>query len=211
MEFVWVVRRCDLFRSSTPHGFVQTSSSHFEAAWLETCVQKGFFVERREAELSPEWQQIIPYCVINTPEGVLCVERLAKGSEKRLTGMLSIGIGGHIEPCDLEAARETNASDAGTLLEAAATREICEELCLDEVSQLEVLGLINDDTSPVGAVHVGIAFRTELSFVPEVREVDRLATRPTPLVKLRGMCHTHREFESWSQFILDSWTDPFDR
>lgn len=199
MEVVWVVRRRDLFPRETPHGFVGIESDAFEDDWLEICRDRGFYVERREAEASPEWKQIIPYCVVDTPEGIVCVERLPRGSEKRLAGKLSIGIGGHIDACDR--------TPEGELLSTAAERELREELdvsSLDRALDFEALGLINDDTSPVGSVHVGVAYRTQLEFVPEVRETDRLRATPTPLVKLRGMCHAQPAFESWSQFLLDS-------
>ena len=78
---------------------------------------------RRELELDPSWKQPIPYAVaLYRPEGVpasdtqlFWMDRLAGGSDKRLHGRASFGVGGHISP-----------SDGGIM--AALTREWVEEV-----------------------------------------------------------------------------------
>ena len=56
MEFVWVVRRRDLFPSFTPHGFVPLGVEELEDRYLSVVRERGFFVERREAEVTPAWK-----------------------------------------------------------------------------------------------------------------------------------------------------------
>ena len=55
---------------------------------------------RPEMEEDPSYRQIIPYVVLTRGDEVLVLRRLKKGGEKRLHGLLSIGVGGHINPVD---------------------------------------------------------------------------------------------------------------
>ena len=50
MEFVYVVKRDDLFDLSFPHGFVAARDDGRVAQWSERIRERGFFVERRQAE-----------------------------------------------------------------------------------------------------------------------------------------------------------------
>lgn len=206
MEFVWVVRRRDLFGAQSPQGFHARGSTSFDPVWPETCRERGFFVERREAEACDEWKQVIPYCVLDTPRGLVTLERLPKGSEARLHGMLSVGVGGHINPSDAPRATEdaSRAGGEGDLIRRGATRELHEELAVDGSFDFDLLGLVNDDSNAVGSVHVGLVLHARLDSVPTVRETDRLRATATPLVDLRSMCDAPRRFESWSEMFLRS-------
>ncbi len=204
MDFVWVVPRATLFVDGrTPHGFVARGAPDFDATWIDSCEQDGFFVERPAAEKNPAWKQVIPYCLLLTPTGLFTVERLRRGGEARLHGMLSVGLGGHIEPGD-----RVPQGVQDSLVFRAARRELHEELVLEEDLSFELLGLVNDDSNAVGSVHVGIVLLAQLSKLPEVREKDRLRATTTPLVDLGAVCHAASHFESWSAFVLAStdWT-----
>ncbi|MEO6812175.1 MAG: phosphoesterase, partial [Isosphaeraceae bacterium] len=64
------------------------------------------------------------------------------------------------------------------------------------------LGLINDDATPVGQVHLGVVHIFELER-PEVQPLEAGLADPefAPLADVRR----HRErFESWSQICLDA-------
>ncbi|MCA8972270.1 MAG: NUDIX domain-containing protein [Planctomycetes bacterium] len=202
LEFVWVVPRADLFGTEAPHGFVSTEDPNFDPKWLETCEHRGFFVERQAAEQNPAWKQVIPYCLLLSPEGLFTVERLPRGSEARLHGKLSVGIGGHIEPRDRVPHSTPHGSDRIVL--RAARRELEEELVLRAPTEFECLGLVNDDSNAVGSVHIGIVLMARVDELPAVRESDRLRAFSTPLVDFLSVCDASAQFESWSAYILSS-------
>ena len=205
MEHVWVVRRRDLFPRATPHGFVRMSERDMREGWLETMLEKGFFVERREAERSPEWKQVIPYCLVRSGGDWLLLERLAAQSEARLHGRLSLGVGGHINPCDADLDED--------LITAGAWRELREEIGVNNPGQagaLQPLGLLNDDSNEVGAVHVGLVFGLQASEpAPRIREQDKMRGSWTPLAELQSLCKDPGNFETWTAEILrvPGWQD----
>ena len=196
MEFVWVVRRRDLFPDCSPQGFRIADGEELEARILRPFEERGFFVERREAERNPSWKQLIPYCLVASGDRLLCLERLKAQSESRLHGLLSIGVGGHVDPVDLEGPEPA--------WRRAAEREIREELhCSGEIG-FEPLGFLNDDGSPVGAVHLGLVLglRWPDPDPPEIRERSKMRGRLQGLAELRKMCEASAAFESWSAAIL---------
>ncbi|MAE75682.1 MAG: hypothetical protein CMJ85_02290 [Planctomycetes bacterium] len=202
MEFVWVVRRRDLFPSFTPHGFVPLGVEELEDRYLSVVRERGFFVERREAEVTPAWKQVIPYCTVRWEDQVLVLKRLRAQSEARLHGLLSIGVGGHINPQDAE---------AGDLIARAAEREVSEELKVDPPFRMKPIGILNDDGSEVGAVHVGVVFGLRMDRAPEVRERDKMTAIPTSLADLAALCENPSSIESWSREILavSGWENGF--
>ena len=195
MQFVWVVRRRDLFPTHSPQGFVPLAPEELEERYLCPAREFGFFVERREAERRPAWKQPIPYCVIRHGDELLVLERLATQGEARLHGMGSIGIGGHVDPPDAEA--------PGELFANACLRELHEELILKGEPRIRPIGLLNDDATEVGAVHVGLVHAVDCLERPELRERDKMRARWVPLAGSQELCKTPGELESWSRLLLD--------
>jgi predicted NUDIX family phosphoesterase len=158
--------------------------------------QGGFFVERAAAETEPRWKQIIPYCLIRFGDQLFVTRRLARGGETRLHGKRSIGIGGHINPVDA-------AEGAADRFEVGMRREVEEEILLPGAWSPTPLGWINDDTTEVGAVHVGLVFgiRSTSSAV-SVRETDKLAGALEALVELPNSCENETHWETWSRLVL---------
>ncbi len=186
MEFVYVVKRRDLFDRAIPHGFVPRPRRDPRAAgpaaedaiarWTAAIRSRGFFVERRFAEGDSSFKQIIPYTVVTHGDEILLLRRLARGGEARLHGKLSIGVGGHINPVDTSAAVGSAATSAATpagaptgapaatpaatpeldVLDAGCRRELEEEIDIRCPYALQTVGAINDDSSDVGSVHFGL-------------------------------------------------------
>ena len=104
---------------------------------------------------------------------ILHYTRGGSGGEARLHDKGSIGIGGHINPVD----RQSGHDDVSTYL-AGVEREIREELVIDGNCTQRVLGVINDDTNDVGAVHLGIVHLFEL-------DTDRVRANEAALANLR--------------------------
>jgi predicted NUDIX family phosphoesterase len=198
MEFVYVVKRQDLFDLSFPHGFVaRTPADPRVAAWTERIRTRGFFVERRWAERDSSFKQVIPYTLLTCGELVYLLRRTSGGGEARLHGKLSLGVGGHINPVDL--------APGSDVLEAGCRRELEEEVEIRTPYALEAVGAINDDASDVGSVHFGLVnvARCETPDVA-IRETEVLEGRFVPLAELKELARTQRErFETWSALILD--------
>jgi predicted NUDIX family phosphoesterase len=203
MEFVFVVPRTALFPDFYPHGLVRfqdapaaeascVSRSAFEAA----LAREGFFVERAVAERTPSWKQIIPYTLVQCGERVLLTRRTQKGGEARLHDKHSIGIGGHINPVDLEQGTLRNPLPAG------ARREIAEELDVRGTTELRSIGVLNDDSNSVGAVHVGVVHVLRVEGSVEVREREQLEGRLVSAQELRDLAERGANLETWTKLLL---------
>lgn len=226
MSEIHVVDRAAFFGGDWPQGFTPIAADAADA-FLDRAADAGRFVDRPTAERTPAWKQWIPYCVLRcgSPDwasaapaerGVFVVQRSSGQSEARLHGAWSIGLGGHIEPIDLEPAAAGAAGDgrrgrgAGFFV-AALRRELHEELHLDgvELPAPRLLGLINDDSTEVGRVHAGLAYALDLP-VPlavasqrvGIGEVAKMRGGFTLLAGFDKLWQTPAQFETWSQLLI---------
>ena len=187
-EHVLCVRREDVFPDGAWHGFVDEGLDRFQRVIRE----RSFFMPRAEVEDDPSYQQVIPYVVFRHRDRYLLTRRLRASTEKRLRQQYSLGVGGHINPGDLE---------QGDPVMDGLKREFEEEVDYRAPWEAELLGLINDDSSPVSRVHLALAFLVEGSS-PEIqiRETEKLAGE---LLTLEEMRIYYLEMESWSQMVYD--------
>src|SRR5690606_3231689 len=110
-------------------------------------------------------------------EGVLAVQRTKGQSERRLHGSWSIGLGGHVEPEDARAPGIPTEAAQTSLFDRALARELAEELDLEAAprAQPRCIGLLNDDSSPVGRVHAGLVHVLDLPCpLPRARQSVRI-------------------------------------
>jgi predicted NUDIX family phosphoesterase len=151
------------------------------------------YLRRAQAEEDPAFKQIIPYVVLRWRDQVFNYVRGKRAGETRLQALRSIGVGGHINPDD------ANLFDSP--YRQAMLREVKEEVRLDTAYEERCLGLINDDSTPVGQVHLGIVHIFDLA-EPKVQRREQGLTKAgfTPLEELRA---ARAQFETWSQFVLD--------
>ncbi|HVS18959.1 MAG TPA: phosphoesterase [Planctomycetota bacterium] len=209
MEFVLVVPRRDLFADCYPQGF-RPFGDGLSAAQLERAVREhGYFVERRRAERDPDLKQIIPYTLVTRRDRggewqVLLLRRLAKGGEQRLHDKLSIGVGGHIDADD---ARTLGEDELARVLDLGTQRELHEELVLDEQPTLRRVGLLNDDSNPVGAVHLGLVQVARVEGPVTIREQDVLEGRFEHLSALSALRASGADFETWSAHLVENLPD----
>jgi predicted NUDIX family phosphoesterase len=150
------------------------------------------FRPRAEVETDPSLKQLIPYAVLKCGGEVFSYVRGEGGGEARLRALRSLGVGGHVCAED--------AGPVGDPYRAAMLRELDEEVYLDSPYAERCLGLINDDSTPVGQVHLGIVHVLELER-PAARRREESLSRAgfAPLGELRRL---RAEFETWSQFLL---------
>lgn len=155
-----------------------------------------FFMDRAVAEDDPTHKQLIPYCVIRCGSRILNYTRGKAGGEARLHALRSVGVGGHINPVDTGGGRK--GPDAYL---AAVERELNEELVLKVGHTNSIVALLNDDSNPVGRVHLGIVHVIELEDDDVRSNEDALADLTfTELEELRGPLFDR--LETWSQFCV---------
>jgi predicted NUDIX family phosphoesterase len=156
--------------------------------WLEAFEREGTFRRRAEAESDPTWKQVIPYLVLRDRGSVFLMKRTRAGGDARLHERWTIGVGGHVGP-----------DDGGIV--GGALREWSEELLADWLPELRPVGLLNDDSDPVGAVHVGLVYRVDVAGREvAVRETHKLeGAFVAPLAVLR----VYDRLETWSSLLYD--------
>jgi predicted NUDIX family phosphoesterase len=190
-EEVLCVRREDIFPDGAWHGFVSDNLERHQAVIRE----KHFFKPRAEVENDAGFQQIIPYVVFHHSDRYFLTHRLRASSERRLRKQYSLGVGGHINPGDL---------GAGDPILDGLKREWEEEVVYDGRFEATLLGFLNEDSSPVSKVHLGVVFLVE-GDTPEIsiRETDKLAGELLTLEEMRSF---YLQMESWSQIVYDRLT-----
>ena len=177
-----------MFPDGAWHGFVSSNLERHQAVIRE----RHFFKPRSEVEDDPRFQQIIPYVVFRHGDRYFLTHRLRASSEKRLRRQYSLGIGGHINKADL---------GRGDPILDGLKREWEEEVVYDGTFEARLLGLLNEDSSPVSKVHLGVVFLVDGDSPNiSIRETDKLAGE---LLTLDEMRMYYLAMESWSQIVYD--------
>jgi predicted NUDIX family phosphoesterase len=151
-------------------------------------------------ERDPSFKQLIPYVIFRyrhpqSGQSLFCYTRGSGQGEARLHRKRSIGVGGHISIHDASELAHGNVYAEGM------RRELDEEVEIRTPYQPRCVGLINDDETEVGTVHLGVVHLCDVE-TPAVtaREADILDARFLPLAQLLGHLD---EFESWSRICLE--------
>ena len=161
------------------------------AAEVEVVERDGFFVRRGDAEQDPDHKQVIPYLVLRDGERWFLMRRTRGGGDARLHDLWSIGVGGHLNPGDGDVA-------------GGLRREWAEELVADFEPVWSPVGLLNDDTTPVGAVHVGFVYLADAAGRPvAIRETDKLDGSFATTDEVRAV---RDAMETWSRLVFDALT-----
>lgn len=158
-------------------------------------------MDRAAAEDDPSHKQLIPYCVFRCGDRILHYTRGKAGGENRLHAKISVGVGGHVNPIDMGNGRK--GADA---YHAAVTREIEEELDLPEEHEHRIIALLNDESNPVGQVHLGVVHLVDLKTDQvQSREDALLDLAFTSLEEFNGPLF--ERLETWSQFCVRYLTE----
>jgi len=193
MEQVLCIRR-SLFDEIGAFQGVTTEIGAYIPRILEA--RNTLFVPRAQAEQDPSYKQIIPYVLIRKQDRLLHYVRGKGSGEKRLVALGSIGIGGHINDRD-----QTLFGDGLDFYNDALQRELHEELRMAGVFRTEVIGLINDDLTPVGQVHLGVVHLCELT--------DEHVAKGEPCITdlrfltIPELLERRAQMETWAQLCLD--------
>jgi predicted NUDIX family phosphoesterase len=183
-ELVYVVPRADVMDRSGWRGIRTAGLEEL----LEGIERQGRYEPRDAMERDPSFKQVIPYLVLRDGESYFLMRRTRGGRDERLHDRYSIGVGGHLNP-----------GDGG--LDGGLRREWAEELEADFVPQFRLVGLLNDDTTDVGSVHLGVVYVADAAGRPVViRETDKLTGR---FVDPAAVAEVASELETWSQLVFE--------
>ena len=155
---------------------------------LAAIAEGATFRPRSELEIDPGWKQIVPYLVLYDGPRIFLMQRTRAGGDARLHDRWSIGIGGHV------------ASGDGDPIDGLR-REWREEIEAAFLPECRLVGLLNDDETAVGAVHLGLIYEADAAGRPvAIRETHKLRGAFASLDEVEA----HRDdLESWSAFALD--------
>ncbi|HEY3165213.1 MAG TPA: hypothetical protein VGJ71_12680 [Candidatus Limnocylindrales bacterium] len=163
-----------------------------ETALAELIRRAGAFRPRAAMEDDPSWKQVIPYPVLRDGEAWYLMRRTRAGSDARLHDRFSIGVGGHVNPAD-------GGLDGD--LTAALAREWHEELVVDFLPAFRFVGLLNDDTTSVGQVHLGLVYEGDAAGRPvAIRETDKLSGA---FVSAGEVAAVSDRLETWSRIAFE--------
>jgi len=158
-------------------------------AFVATVARHGRFEPRAAMEVDPSFKQIIPYLVLRDGERYFLMRRTRAGGDARLFDRWSIGVGGHLDPGDED-------------LAGGLRREWHEELVADFEPGFRPFALLNDDTTDVGAVHLGVVVLADAGGrAVRVRETDKLSGAfASPSEVAAGIEY----LESWSRIVFEA-------
>ncbi|HEU24036.1 MAG: DNA mismatch repair protein MutT [Mesoaciditoga sp.] len=189
-EMVLVIPSKEVDELIMDTGFISISIEKIK----ELTERNGFFVNRERAESDESIRQIIPYVVMqNLDDLYLLVRRLSSQTEKRLHGMYSIGIGGHVNDRD-------EGETPWMKFLSGMEREMNEEVIIkNSVGWPKYLGVIKESTTPVNRVHLGIVFQIKAD-IEGIKEKDKFAWE---FANLKDLISKYDLMESWSKYVID--------
>ena len=189
VEHVLVVPTLLFYELGYFQGFCSNTESHLKTLLDPTYAS---YRPRDEVEEDPSYKQLIPYCIFRHEGQLFHYKRGELQGEGRLHSLRSIGVGGHVSTQDQ--------GDGSAYLEGMR-REIEEEVYIETTYRQHCVGLINDDLTEVGKVHLGIVHIFELD-EPKVRPRETSMIQ-TGFALSSELARDRDQFESWSQICLD--------
>lgn len=183
-EQVLVVPRDRLIAENGWRGIREADRATFEAI----VAGQGDFRARAEMESDPAFKQVIPYLVLRDGARYFLMQRTRAGKDARLHDLFSIGVGGHLNPGDRD-------------LAGGLEREWREELEADFLPEFRFVGLLNDDSTDVGSVHLGAIFVADAAGrAVSIRETAKLRGSFVPPADVGAVAD---RLESWSAIVFD--------
>ena len=145
-ELVLVVKSETIFKDGVWQGLKTDNLAYY----LDLIKNNLEFKRRGDVEEDNFFQQIIPYILFNFQDKYFIYQYLAKAGEQRLRNDYMLGIAGHINPVDN---KQANTIEAGMI------REWEEEVDFKgNLLEKKLIGILNDDSRPVEAVHLGLVY-----------------------------------------------------
>lgn len=184
-ERVLVVPRGSVIDEPGWHGLRRTPLDDVLAA----IASDGRFEARSRMERDPAFKQVIPYLVLRDGPRWFLMRRTRAGGDVRLHDRWSIGVGGHVNPGDRDVL-------------GGLRREWREEIAAAFEPDFVPIGLLNDDTTPVGEVHLGLVFVADAAGRPvAIRETDKLSGA---FADASAVLQVRESLETWSRICFDA-------
>lgn len=140
--------------------------------------------------------QVLPYITITDGRGkYLSYSR--NGTETRLHGSRSIGVGGHVDLPSLRLSRDGH-PDIVELIYQSTDRELQEEASIPSYQHYQIKQVIVDTTNSVGNVHLG--FFTMLTYPNAVPQDELHDPKWVTLDELKSDID---QYENWSKIIIN--------
>lgn len=147
-EEILAVRRKILFEKTTEWQGINHEIFNDFVSLIEKNIG---FLPRAHAETNYNYKQIIPYLIFTVHNKFFVTQRKATASEQRLASKYSLGLGGHIRKEDIVSSNIFDWSK----------REFDEEVSYPGSFNIKTIGVLNDETSPVSKVHLGLVLLLE--------------------------------------------------
>ena len=170
------------------HSFVTDRISDF----IQMIVDNHIYVDRDYAEYAKEYKQIIPYAILKNGDKVFLTQRLKKQTEKRLHGMYSFGLGGHINPSE---------EQKENVILAGMQRELSEEVGLTDISNCQCVGIINDCSTDVSNYHIGLVYIVPTFTDIQVVEKQKMTGS---WANAEEVSSSFNNLESWSKIVWEN-------
>ncbi len=162
---------------------------------LDSILRDFQFMPRDIAEYNYEYKQVIPYVVISFKEQFLLLKRKSAQTEKRLHNKYSLGIGGHINP--------STADKYENVIIEGLYRELNEEISIKDINSLEFIGVINDNSTDVSKVHLGLLYLLKMEG-PDFHIIETEKMEGS-LVSISNITEVYENLETWSQIVFDDF------
>jgi len=174
-------------------GYFQGVCTNVEP-YLKTLLDPAYisYRPRDQMENDPSFKQLIPYCIFRHEGRLFHYQRGKLQGEGRLHSKRSIGVGGHISTVDRDLPKSP-------YLEAMHP-EIAEEDYLETAYRDTCIGMLNDDQTEVGKVHLGIVHLFDLD-APKVRPREE-SMLLSGFASSEELIRDLDQFETWSQLCL---------
>ena len=183
-ELVLVIPRASVMADPGWRGLTTDGVDAFEAL----VALDGEFRPRAEVEVDRSWKQVIPYLVLRDGPRYFLMQRTQAGGDARLHDRWTIGVGGHLNPGDGD-------------LAGGLRREWREEVRADFEPEFTLIGLLNDDTTDVGSVHLGAVYLADAGGrLVAIRETDKLAGDFAEPGEVAAVVD---RMESWSALVFE--------
>jgi predicted NUDIX family phosphoesterase len=181
---------------------------------LDRIISNGVFGERSDLEADVSFKQLIPYAIISYKEpeprtwrdklrggrrsrSFFLFQRTSGQTEKRLHHKFHLGAGGHMNPGTINEPR-------AQYLINELKRELFEEVKLSNgclIEDIEFIGFINDDSIPVGTVHLGLLYDIHVSSKDVIiNETDKMTAK---WIDTYELIDYYEEMETWTKIAVD--------